>query len=149
MDCFRRKRTRSKILTMVLTITMVMSSFVMAVPAFAADQTAPQDAIVFDNTGAGEDAISLLDARSFTAKVKVDMTKEELEKAIADGAFQWTLSRGAGMQDCIDVPIPVSGRQAGGLEVRKDRGSGTGTAFRKHQTDRSGRGGCRLSAAIL
>ena len=93
MDCFRRKRTRSKILTMVLTITMVMSSFVMAVPAFAADQTAPQDAIVFDNTGAGEDAISLLDARSFTAKVKVDMTKEELEKAITDGAFQWTLSR--------------------------------------------------------
>ena len=129
MDCFRRKRTRSKILTMVLTITMVMSSFVMAVPAFAADQTAPQDAIVFDNTGAGEDAISLLDARSFTAKVKVDMTKEELEKAITDGAFQWTLSRGAGMQDASMFPYQYLGGKLEDWKCEKTEAQERGPLF--------------------
>lgn len=99
MSYLREKNLRSKVLAIALSAVMVCTSFAVTVPSFAAEEAA-SDTVIFENTtGQGEDAISLTETRSFTAKVKVKMTKEELEQAIRDKTIKWSLARETGMQD--------------------------------------------------
>ena len=71
-----------------LSTVLVFSSCAMTVPVFGAEAGSDAGTVVFDNTGDGEDMISLTEPRSFTAKVKVDLSKDELEKAISDGSVK-------------------------------------------------------------
>ena len=92
-----------------LSTVLVFSSCAMTVPVFGAEAGSDAGTVVFDNTGDGEDMISLTEPRSFTAKVKVDLSKDELEKAISDGSVKWTLSRDKGIKDADKFPNQYMG----------------------------------------
>lgn len=108
MSKLMRRRTISFIFVTVLSLALVASSFAVQGPSFA-DTAADSKTIILDNTGEGEDAISLTEERSFIAKVKVNMTKKELEKAIKDQTISWDLSREKGMQDQSEFPYQYLG----------------------------------------
>lgn len=108
MSKLMRKRTISLSFIIVLSLALVASSFTAPKISFG-DTTVGSEAVTLDNTGEGEDAISLTQERSFIAKVKVDMTREQLEKAIEDKTIRWNLSRKKGMQDPGEFPYQYLG----------------------------------------
>lgn len=105
---YKKANKLHRILTVsVLCLTLVLSAAVPSAQVFAA---ASGSAAVFDNTGKGEDAISLTEARSFQVKVKItDMKKADLEQAVKSGKVSWTLSRTKGMQDETMFPYQFLG----------------------------------------
>ena len=108
MSKLMRRRTASLLFVSILSLALVASSFAVPTISFG-DTAAGSEAVILDNTGEGEDAISLTQERSFIAKVKVDMTKEQLEKAIKDKTIRWNLSRDKGMQDPSEFPYQYLG----------------------------------------
>ncbi len=97
-----------KMVKTVAASTACLSMGITLVLPVQAQDTAVQ-AIQFDNTGEGEDAISLTEPRSFTASIELDMSKEDVQKLVDEGQIQWALTRAEGMQDTTYFPYQYLG----------------------------------------
>lgn len=109
MNNLIKKWTR-KGLAIMLTLLLMSPMFLVQADAYSVDYTLPENQLpsltlgeapdsttgaAFFNTAGdeGEHWISMTDARSFEAIIPVNMTQEDAEAVVSEGAIKWTLSR--------------------------------------------------------
>ncbi len=85
------------LLAFFLCLALILPTMTAAGPALAA--AVVQQAVI-ENAGQGDEAIALMEARSFQVQVKIsDMEKSALEAAVSGNQVSWSLSREKGLQD--------------------------------------------------